>query len=619
MIKQSPLKRSAFISALIVFAAFTLGCSSLDLFSRRSQSPDDSLGSASARLVGDLAAPYGMFPVRVEGVGMVTSLPDTGSDAAPSPERAILLSDMKARNVEQPSRVLARKDTALVMVMGILRPGIQKGDAFDIQLRVPSQSETTSLRGGWLLKTSLKEMAVSHDQQLLTGRDWGHAEGAILIDPSAEAGQDAAILSCRGRILGGGRALRSRSLGLVLKPNHQNVFNAARIESSVNKRFFRTTPGGVQEGMAKAISDQYVELSVHPRYKDNIPRYMQVVRSLALQESPAKRLERTSLLEKQLLDPITSAQAALQLEAIGRRSVDLLKKGLESEDAEVRFRSAEALAYLDQSEAAKALGEAARNEPAFRVFALSALAAMDDPIAYEQLSSLLEVPSAETRYGAFRALWTMNPNDHRVMGEKLGDDFSYHVLASSAPPMIHVTRSRRAEIVLFNADQRFLTPLLLEAGPRIRVTSQGPDKIAVSRYAVGEPDQKRVVSTKVDEVIRAIAELKGTYPDVVGALQQAKSKGVLASRFEVDAIPEAGRAYDRAAEEDYELAILEEDATANKRSLLDLLRGNSGERPPQVGPGGEMLGENGEEDADSTGETGPVRSFFARMTGRTSN
>ncbi|HBO44552.1 MAG TPA: hypothetical protein DD670_11580, partial [Planctomycetaceae bacterium] len=341
--------------------------------------------------------------------------------------------------------------------------------------------------------------------------------------------------------------------------------------------------------------------------------------SLALQESPSKHLERMSLLEKQLLDPITSAQTALQLEAIGRRSVDLLKKGLESEDAEVRFRSAEALAYLDQSEAAKVLGEAARNEPAFRVFALSALAAMDDPIAYEQLGSLLDSPSAETRYGAFRALWTMNPNDHRVMGEKLGDDFSYHVLASSGPPMIHVTRSRRPEVVLFNADQQFTPPVLLEAGPRIRVTSQGPDKIAVSRYAVGEPDQKRVVSMRVDEVIRAIAELKGTYPDVVQALQEAKSKGALTSRFEVDAVPEAGRAYDRASDEEQELAILEEDPEANKQSLLRSLMGNRGESPPSVGTDGVGFDENGMEDADSAGDTGPVKRFFAKMTGRTSD
>ena len=48
-------------------------------------------------------------------------------------------------------------------------------------------------------------------------------------------------------------------------------------------------------------------------------------------------------------------------------------------------------------------------------------------------------------------------------------------------------------------------------------------------------------------MIRAIVELGGTYPDVVQALQQAKADGALVSRFEVDALPQPGRQYDRDA------------------------------------------------------------------------
>jgi flagellar basal body P-ring protein FlgI len=548
---------------LVLFAS---GCAPLDLFSQRLQSPDTA-DTTNAKLVGDLAVPFGTFPVTVESVGLVSCLPGTGSDPSPSPQRALLMADMKARGVEHPSRVLASKNTALVLVRGVLPPGIQKGDPFDVEVRVPSQAETTSLRGGWLLRTRLKEMKILDDQQVHGGREWGIAEGPVLIDPSAE-NRDDAVMACRGRILGGGRALASRSLGLVLKPGHQNVFNAARAETAINKRFYSVSPGGIQEGMAKAISDEYIELAVHPRYKHNIPRYMAVVRSVALRESSASQIERIALLEKQLLDPITSQRAALELEAIGHQGVEVLSKGVKSDDAEIRFRSAEALAYLDVSEAAKPLGNAAREEPAFRVFALTALATMNDPLAYEQLCVLLDSPSAETRYGAFRALWTMNPMDSRVMGEELGESFGYHVLPSTAMPMIHVARSRRAEIVLFGQDQRFTTPLLLEAGPRIHVTSNGGDEIAVSRFEAGQPDQKRIVSTKVDDVVRAIAELGGTYPDVVQALQQARQKGALASRLEVDALPEAGRHYERMADASSE--VDEEKSESAKRSPFSL-------------------------------------------------
>ena len=48
------------------------------------------------------------------------------------------------------------------------------------------------------------------------------------------------------------------------------------------------------------------------------------------------------------------------------------------------------------------------------------------------------------------------------------------------------------------------------------------------------------MSTNVDEVIRAIVDLGGDYPDVVQMLQQAKNSGALPSRFRVNALPEPG-------------------------------------------------------------------------------
>ena len=138
----------------------------------------------------------------------------------------------------------------------------------------------------------------------------------------------------------------------------------------------------------------------------------------------------------------------------------------------------------------------------------------------------------------------MNEKDPLVRGERLSDQFSYHVLDTMGPPLVHVTRSYRPEVVLFGQDQRLQTPFVIEAGTDIIVTGKD-DRITAARFTANQPDQKRVVSTKVDECIRAIVELGGTYPDVVQALQQAKSKGVLASRFAIDAVPSGGRRYDR--------------------------------------------------------------------------
>jgi hypothetical protein len=81
------------------------------------------------------------------------------------------------------------------------------------------------------------------------------------------------------------------------------------------------------------------------------------------------------------------------------------------------------------------------------------------------------------------------------------------------------------------------------------VTNTKDGEISVSKFVPHEADQKRIVSSRVDDVIRAIVELGGTYPDVVQALQEAKAAGSLEGRFEIDALPEAGRNYEATLEE----------------------------------------------------------------------
>jgi flagellar basal body P-ring protein FlgI len=507
----------------------------------RSQSPEDFAGllESTTKLVGDVARPFGHTYVKVESVALVTGLDGTGEDPAPSPQRAALLHELQTIGVQNPNLLLASPSTALVLVRGFLPPGVRKGDRFDLEVQVPSRSETTSLRGGWLMEARLTELTVL-DGQIREGHTWALGEGALLVDPSASGQQDRGLM-VRGRVLGGGVALKSRDLGLFIVPEEKSVRTAAMIGQALNRRF-HTFSRGIKEGVANPRTDERIDLKVHPRYRENLARYLRVVRSIPLKETADEQVARLALLERQLLDPITALTAALRLEAIGRDAVTVLTKGVQSSDPEVRFYAAEALAYLDEASAAVPLARAAREEPAFRAYALAALSTIDDMTAHEELMNLLEVPSSETRYGAFRALWAMNPHDPQIRGENLGGQFSYHVLNTAGPPMIHVTRTDRPEIVLFSHGQRLNTPFVLEAGKSILIKGVD-DKVTLSRFTVRDTDQKRVVSTKVDEVIRAIVELGGTYPDVVQALQQAKSSHALDSRFEVDALPDGGRQY----------------------------------------------------------------------------
>lgn len=531
---------------LLSCAVVSAGCAS-SVFQRDSEEALEQLTESKTPLISDFAHPFGLDYVKVETVALVTGLDGTGGDPPQSPQRAALLDEMARRQVDKPNEVLRSPDTALVLLRGFLPPGVQKGDAFDVEVRTPRRSPTTSLRGGWVLPSRMTELAVL-GQQIRAGHVWANGEGAILVDPSADGAEDAAVAT-RGRILGGGRALKSRPLGLVIAQDHQSIRMSQRIAKSISDRF-QTYDEGRKLGVAEAKTEEFIELRMHPRYKDNISRYVRVVRSLPTRESETAKQERLVLLETQLLDPLTAANAALRLEAIGdEMAVAKLLVGIESADAEVRFYASEALAYLDKTEGVAALAESARDEPAFRAHALTALSAMDDVVAYEALRSLLASESAETRYGAFRALWAMNPSDPLIRGETLRGTFGYHVLDAGGPLMVHVTRSGRPEIVVFGGDQEFQLPMVLDAGSDILVNGLTGKEVTVSRFRAGEATRKRTITTSVDEVIRAIVEVGGDYPDVVQALQQAKRDGALPGRFRVDAIPRSGRTYQRGDDE----------------------------------------------------------------------
>ena len=499
----------------------------------------DEENAPTITLVGDVAYPYGMSTMKVESVALVTGLDGTGEDPPPSPQRATLLAEMNLREVDMPNRVLASLNTCLVTVRGYLRPGIQIGDHFDVEIQTPPHSDTTSLRNGWLMETRLTELAVLGGQ-IRKGHKMATAEGAVLVDPSADSGDNPALVT-QGRILGGGLALKARSLGLIIATEKQSIRLSRLLGNAINNRF-HTYVEGRKEGIASPKTDEYLELTFHPRYKENVGRFMRVVRSIAIRETPSAHQKRIQLLKNQLLDPVTTAMAAIRLEAVGTEAaIAVLKEGLASSDTEVRFYTAEALAYLDVTESVEILVETARNEPAFRANALAALSTMDDPVAYDALKSLLSVKSAETRYGAFRSLWAMSPGDPLVRGEDMNGRFSYHQLDVAGPSMIHVTRSHRPEVVLFGKDHHFKLPLVADAGKHISVNGLSGDQIAVSRFRAGQSTQQRIVSTRVDEVIRAVVDLGGTCPDIVQLLQQANQAEALASRFRVNSLPKMAR------------------------------------------------------------------------------
>lgn len=516
-------------------------------------------------LVGAHTTFQGYGPVVLTGVGLVVDLPGTGGDPAPSAYRTMLLDELKRHDIRIPNTILASPNTALVVVRTYLPPLLQPGDKLDVEVIAPESANATSLAGGWLMECHLTEQTLVPGQGLMKGHTYARAKGPVLAAGVAMPSEKtAASQMLRGRVLAGAMLTRSRELAINLRNDFRSVRNSSRIANAVGTRFHDYDKYGIKKPMAVAKTDAKIALELQPRYKDNYPRYLEVIKHIAFAESPVAQRVRMQRLQEELFEPETAEEAALQLEAIGGASVPLLKAALKAPTLECQFQSAMALAYLGEADGIPVLAQAAREEPAFRVFALAALSTIDDADAHMALRELMSQNSEELRYGAFRALWTLDRRDPFIRGEPmlepidplLADDieaqkdrqlhFVLHVLETSGDPMVHITLRTRPEVVIFGADQKFATPLLLSAGRNVMITAQpGSETASVVRFEANRPDQRKEVSLNVAEVIRTAVELGARYPDVVQMLSEASRQRNLATRLATDALPEAGRVYNR--------------------------------------------------------------------------
>lgn len=505
-------------------------------------------------LIGDHTTFAGLEPVVLEGVGLVRGLSGTGGDPAPSQYRSALMEDLKQRGYRNPNAILASPNTALVIVRAYLRPMLKIGDRLDIEIRVPESAQATSLVGGELMEVRLSDKAMVGGK-MMVGRPHAIARGRVLTEGLGASTISEPALLKKGRVLGGAVVMKERDLSLFLKNDFRSVRNSQRISDVIGRRFHHFDEHGIKKPLATAKTDQRLILKVHPRYKDNFPRYLQVIRHLAFRETPVELRVRMNRLKHDLSIPETANSSALQLEGIGKDAIPILKTGLQAPTLECRFHSAVALAYLEDPTGLPALVEAAKKERAFRVFALAAISSLEEADAFVALRELLDEPSDETRYGAFRGLWTMDRKNPFIKGEKLGvrendenDDNAYrlHALDTAGPPLVHATLRTHPEVVVFGSDQEFRVPMYASAGKHIVVTAQpGATTMSLSRFELGKPDKKVETSLRVADVIRAADELGASYPDILQLLADASKQKNLPVALALDKLPEAGRAYYR--------------------------------------------------------------------------
>lgn len=517
----------------------------------RLQSPDDGDREKDAKrekelkgikTIGDITEVGNSQPIPVWGIGLVTGLRGTGGRPPNGVARSTLEETLLKENVANVKALLESPNTSIVYVQGYIPAGANKNDTFDLEITLPDQSKTRSLQGGFLQKCKLYnyEAAKNLDpraasDKFLKGHPLAIACGAVLTGfGEGDEGQKVK----RGRVWGGGTTREARPLMLVLKEEYQKAVMSQLVAQRINDTMQGNFQGPISE-VANAKTDKVVLLRVPHQYRLNMPHYLRVARLIPLRDGPETRGQYVKRLGEDLLDPRHSVIAALRLEALGTVAVANLKEGLQSDHALVQFCAAQSLAYLGESCCGQVLARMVEDQPALRAYSLTALASFDETISHVKLRELMASRSAEARYGAFRALRALDENEPSVHGERYNESFWVHRVAPRSQPMIHVSFSRRPEVVLFGEDIQLQPGFGFETGEFTVTSARDDDHCTIRRFTNRQASEPRQCSLNLHEVLRTLGEMGAMYPDVVDLLRQAQMGERLTCQLAVDALPQA--------------------------------------------------------------------------------
>ncbi len=506
-------------------------------------------------------------PMTVDGFGLVYNLGENGCVEVESMHRKIVSEELKRDDIPNINQLIDSKDTAIVRVQAKIRPGLRKGEAVDVEISLPPGSECKSLRGGILYKTVLSDMLdVGFD--IKRGKILASVEGPLLLDPKIEKGNQ--NFEKRAVILGKAECHFDRDFSLILGTESRNTSQlaiiAAELAQRINRRF---KIEGEPTGVATARSQPAVgiEVKMHPDYREAPGRYLAVLLSIRCFENDAQEAQRLKELKEELFDPEKSQMAALQLEALpAKGGADTLYEGMKSADRDVRFYSAEALAYMRKLGVGPVLAEFARDDVKRRQAAITALASMGSDLeAADNIIPLMASGDPELRYGAFWALRRRTPDHPAIRAWPQGAfPYHYHVLPFDEA-MVHATSSQRAEIVLFSQNIKLNAPFVGNAGNSIVVNVQSPEQVEIVRVNPGGINATRSRPNSLDKILEAIAELGGSYQDTLEFLSEAGKEqqngtSALSCKFIME-----GQSQDK--ERSYNSAVYAEDLSEEKPAV----------------------------------------------------
>jgi len=525
--------------AAISFIALLGGCGSQD---RPETSPSEDMGADGlGRTIGSLTEVLSFETIPVEGYGIVTGLHGKGCSETPAELRRYFhqyILGRLPRGQHNVSDLLNSKDTAVVRIRGRIPPQATRGQSFDITVSTLSNSQATSIQGGWLLEAELTAEGTLGRTLGGGGPVLARAKGPVYIDQTEAMNAELT----RGHILGGGSSAREFNARISLvQPDFRT---SAMIRNRINERFGSET--------ASALSANLLEISTPPRYHNRKERFISLIRAMYLTESEELIDRRIEHHTAKLGSESSKYQHELALEAIGTQSLEELGKLLDSSNKEVRFSAARAMLYLGDDDALEVLKQLAIDKQSpYRVESLQVIrngARRNDAI--NVCRELLEEEDFQVRLQAYKLL--VEVDDTLINQRRIGG-IHIDIINESGEKAIYASRSGEQRIAIFSAPIECKEEVFIrteDGDLTINATAGDEDVWLIREHPRRTGPAARLRSSRdITDIIetlaaRAVTEsahqrsgLNVSYGHLVELLSLMAEKGAIDARFELSPLP----------------------------------------------------------------------------------
>lgn len=589
---HGPAHSRKLTAAACALLAGTLACTLLPACESTPQRPRSvtpivrDVPSVLRGTIGAEAEIVGTRPIIVSGYGLVVGVNGTGGGILNERIAATMEREMQLKGISKatdfpagsrlngktPRQLLRDPDVAVVLVQAAIAPGSPVGAMFDVYVRALN---ATSLEGGTLWSTDL----TIGDATPLGGfktRNIATARGPIFLNPFAEPGkEDSGFSRTVGRVLEGG--VVTQPLQLIIQMDNVSFDRARAISTAINSRF-PEIPGdggpaarGRTGGNMETGEGGRIALAVPSAWRDKPAEFLNLVRSLQIDQTFPEEYSRryVDALKSQ---PALASDLSWCLEAIGPKALPFLRGMYDYAEIVPRMAALRAGARLNDPTASDPLRDLALNGSGpVRTESIELLAKIDGgPTIDVALRQLLLEKELTVRASAYEALATravaanLNrririqqaaiANNPRAIPQSLTrleelaklefpggtiQGISREVVAGKfildivpyGEPMVYITQQGRPRVVVFGAEPRIDTSMLIstwsdrllidgsEDGKKIRIYYRDYKSELVTKHTM-EPDLIEFIRFMAHDSTPADPHpgLGLEYSEVVGAL-----------------------------------------------------------------------------------------------------